>query len=118
MLAGSFVGTGDMFAALTVARFREQAGIAGLLGVNAWISGDEVPAVDLPLARTAERVLGSMAGVLKRTSEAREKALGGEKVGEGMEKVRYMKASELRLVQSWREIREPEVVHKAEAFNG
>lgn len=115
MLEGPFVGTGDMFAALTVARIREQAIKAGVTNVSHWMSGDEVAATDLPLARTAELVLGSMHRVLARTGQARERKLallresGALDHDEDVKKnrVRYMKTAELQLVQSWEDIKEP-----------
>ncbi|KAK4132499.1 Ribokinase-like protein, partial [Trichocladium antarcticum] len=81
-----FSGTGDMFAALMVVRMREAVhntvaftggGCGGgggvgerLTGTEAWRSGDEVDALDLPLARAAEKVLASMHEVLTKTAEA------------------------------------------------
>ena len=38
----------------------------------AWLSGDEVDALDLPLARAAEKVLASMHEVLAKTAERME----------------------------------------------
>jgi len=115
MLEGPFVGTGDMFAALTVARIREQAIKAGVTNTSHWMSGDDVIATDLPLARTAELVLGSMHKVLARTGQARERKLaqlreiGALDHDEDVKKnrVRYMKTAELQLVQSWKDIKEP-----------
>jgi len=115
MLEGPFVGTGDMFAALTVARIREQAIKAGVTSVSHWMSEDDVVATDLPLARTAELVLGSMHKVLARTGQARERKLailrksGALDHDEDVKKnrVRYMKTAELQLVQSWKDIKKP-----------
>jgi len=125
MLKGPFVGTGDMFAALSVARFRQAATEAGLLNQKSWMSADEVNASELPLARAAELVLDSMDRVLKTTGEERDRrrqvldeedeAKGGGDV-DGMKRVRYMKAAELCLVQSWKEIKEPSVRYKAVEF--
>lgn len=115
MLEGPFVGTGDMFAALTVARIREQAVKAGVTNTSHWMSEDSVVATDLPLARTAEMVLGSMHKVLASTGQARERKLaqlretGALDQNEDVKKnkVRYMKTAELQLVQSWQDIKEP-----------
>jgi pyridoxine kinase len=49
-----FSGTGDMFAALMVARLQQEACAAGLLGVASWRSSDGVVAEELPLAKAAE----------------------------------------------------------------
>lgn len=68
-----FSGTGDMFGALMVVRMREAVthapDAADLLPRRAWLSDDGVAAVDLPLARAAEKVLDSMHEVLTKTSE-------------------------------------------------
>lgn len=122
MLEGPFVGTGDMFAALTVARIHEQATKAGVTKLSRWMSEDSVGATDLPLARTAELVLGSMHKVLARTGQAREKKLaklketGALNEGEDAKKnrVSYMKTAELQLVQSWLDIKNPRLQFHAE----
>jgi pyridoxine kinase len=62
-----FSGTGDMFAALTVARLREAVFEAGVQDTASWRSSDDVPAADLPLAKAAEKVLASMQAVLGKT---------------------------------------------------
>ncbi|EDN97831.1 hypothetical protein SS1G_12685 [Sclerotinia sclerotiorum 1980 UF-70] len=55
-----FSGTGDMFAALMLVRFKEAVcNVEGLLEKDAWISDDEVEATDLPLARATEKVLAN-----------------------------------------------------------
>jgi pyridoxine kinase len=70
-----FSGTGDMFAALAVVRLREACAAAALLGTRAWMSGDEVAAVELPLAKATEKVLASMQAVLEKTMTARDEAI-------------------------------------------
>ena len=125
-----------MFAALTVVRFREACQHAGLLGKKSWMSGDEVPAVELPLARSCEKVLSSMQMVLEKTVKARDEAMkqfdgerGGktDSVGVGVEgingedsegKKRYLtetKAAEIRVVRNVADLRSPEVKFKATA---
>jgi pyridoxine kinase len=69
-----FSGTGDMFAALTVARLREAVYAAGLQNTARWLSPDDVPATETPLAKAAEKVLASMQAVLGKTYEAYKKA--------------------------------------------
>ncbi|TLD24440.1 Ribokinase-like protein [Venturia nashicola] len=64
-----FSGTGDMFAALTVARLREAVFEAGVQDVASWRSPDDIEAVDLPLAKAAEKVLASMQAILGKTYE-------------------------------------------------
>ncbi|KAK5108866.1 hypothetical protein LTR62_007756 [Meristemomyces frigidus] len=63
-----FSGTGDMFASLMVARLRQAAHAASVLDRASWRSPNEVPAVDTPLAKAAEKVLASMNAVLKDTA--------------------------------------------------
>jgi len=124
-----------MFAALTVVRFREACLHAGLLGKKSWMSGDEVAAVELPLARACEKVLSSMQVVLEKTVKARDEAMrqfdeeGGktDNVGVGVEgvnggdsegKKRYLaetKAAEIRVVRNVADLRSPEVKFKATA---
>ncbi|KAK7752714.1 putative pyridoxal kinase [Diatrype stigma] len=85
-----FSGTGDMFAALMVTRMREavhntstnnpDSGSAPdprLEDVHSWLSPDGVDALDLPLARAAEKVLASMHEVLERTCAAMGAELRG-----------------------------------------
>jgi pyridoxine kinase len=67
-----FTGTGDMFAALLVARFRETASQAGLLSQPSWASPDSVRPAELPMAKAAEKVVSSMQAILKKTFEAFE----------------------------------------------
>ncbi len=57
-----------MFAALMLVRFREAvSNTDGLMETAAWVSGDEVEALDLPLARATEKVLASRKEVLEGT---------------------------------------------------
>jgi pyridoxine kinase len=123
-----------MFAALTVVRFREACQHASLLGKKSWMSGDEVPAVELPLAKSCEKVLSSMQMVLEKTVKARDEAMkqfdreGGGKAGsngvgvDGVNggdsegKKRYLaetKAAEIRVVRNVADLRSPEVKFKA-----
>ncbi|ERT03056.1 pyridoxal kinase [Sporothrix schenckii ATCC 58251] len=71
-----FSGTGDMFGALMVVRMREAVtnapDAATLLQRRAWLSDDSVDAIDLPLARAAEKVLASMHEVLTKTCDGLE----------------------------------------------
>ncbi|RPB10117.1 Ribokinase-like protein [Morchella conica CCBAS932] len=114
IIDGFFSGTGDMFAALTMARFRAEAEADGLLGTASWMSPDGVDALELPLARAVEKVLGSMHNVLLKTQEVRDRrmatlraAVPDEALEERARHVRLTKASELRLVQSQRELLDP-----------
>jgi len=123
-----FSGTGDMFAALTVVRLREAVTKANLTSTKSWISPDDVEAVDLPLAKAAEKVLGSMHTVLTRTKEARDKDLEGmggplgvmekEKDSEKRTWLRKTKAAELKVVRCLSDLREPSLQWKAEAWDG
>lgn len=93
-----YEGVGDVFSALVLAHFAEPT-----------------------LAQTAELAIASLQGILQRT---RGHALGLAKEGNvditgtnpqetPEERIRRLALVELRLVQSWREIREPIVRHKA-----
>ena len=157
-----FSGTGDMFAALMLVRMREAVweydqetrrrkqeqgqnsdGDTNdiLMTRNAWLSDDSVDALDLPLARAAEKVLASMYEVLTKTAEnmqgAIEKAkrevattaseeglVDGVKEGtngfvskeEAEKKMMHLlksKAAELRLVRHLDSLRFPKVQFRA-----
>lgn len=117
-----------MFAALTVARLREATTAAGLDKVKSWRSPDEVAAAGLPLAKAAEKVLGSMHSILLKTKKVRDEALVEMKKpfpleegspGEEAEKrlrLRMVKAAEVRVVRNLEDLRFPDVVWKAEGF--
>ncbi|KAK1776800.1 Ribokinase-like protein [Copromyces sp. CBS 386.78] len=66
-----FSGTGDMFSALMLVRMREAVynTPGDLTERESWLSDDSVDALDLPLAKAAEKVLGSMHEVLTKTAE-------------------------------------------------
>ncbi|KAK3495941.1 Ribokinase-like protein [Neurospora crassa] len=66
-----FSGTGDMFSALMLVRMREAVynTEGGLTERESWLSDDSVDALDLPLAKAAEKVLASMHEVLTKTAE-------------------------------------------------
>ncbi|KAK0661065.1 putative pyridoxal kinase C6F6.11c [Lasiodiplodia hormozganensis] len=114
-----FSGTGDMFAALTVARLREACAQAGTLGQPSWRSADDVRPAELPLARATEKVLESMHVVLGKTAAACEEEMARLDEEEGrMQSVpdggdaeaarertfkrhlRCMRASEVRVVRN------------------
>ena len=119
-----FSGTGDMFAALMVVRMREAAGGAGLTTRESWLSGDEVGALDLPLAKATEMVLASMHEVLEKTSlgmaaeveRAKAAALatagGLEEDGKTMHLIET-RAAELNLVRNLESLRSPNVCFPA-----
>ena len=115
-----FSGTGDMFAALMVVRMRQAVTAAAGLGqTGSWLSPDDVDALDLPLARAAERVLASMHEVLAATCEsmkAEVKRVEAD-IGGGDEKRMHLarsKAAELRLVRHLGSLRDPVVEFKAQ----
>ncbi|KAJ5106168.1 hypothetical protein N7456_002843 [Penicillium angulare] len=116
-----FSGTGDMFAALTVARLREAVFAAGpeLRNTASWVSPDEVVSADLPLAQATLKVLSSMHSVLERTMEARNAELASAALvsapsgdlsveeQQKQEHLRRTKAAEVRLVRNARFLRDP-----------
>ncbi|RHZ66013.1 hypothetical protein CDV55_103118 [Aspergillus turcosus] len=122
-----FSGTGDMFAALTVARLREAVFAAdpALRTTRSWVSPDDVRPTDLPLARATVKVLASMHSILEKTLEARDAelrtAVSAEEAEPGLseeekqkrEYLRRTKAAEVRVVRNARFLREPEVEFQA-----
>lgn len=124
-----FSGTGDMFGALMVVRMREAItnapDAATLLQRRAWLSDDSVAAVDLPLARAAEKVLASMHEVLTKTCEGMEvemkkaetildaRGVVGEE--ERTKAMHFLKsgAAELRLPRNVNSLRSPKVAFRA-----
>lgn len=120
-----FSGTGDMFAALAVVRLREAVTDAKLNNTKSWVSPDDVKAVDLPLAKAAKKVLGSMHTILSKTKTARDKELEGmggpqgamerEKDSEKRLGLRRAKAAEVKVVRCLGDLREPSLDWKVEA---
>ncbi|PYI00971.1 Ribokinase-like protein [Aspergillus sclerotiicarbonarius CBS 121057] len=121
-----FSGTGDMFAALTVARFREAVFNADptLRTTKSWVSPDDVPATELPLAKSTVKVLASMHSVLEKTLEARDAELRAiipdesEKLLSEAEQqkkkhLRESKAAEVRVVRHAQYLRQPDVEFQA-----
>ena len=116
-----FSGTGDMFGALTVVRMREAVSkTPGLMGVSSWVSEDSVDALDLPLARAAEKAVGSMHQVLSKTLESMRAALkpaANAQIGDGPDanqsQLVRSKASELRLVRNLSCLQNPTQEFKA-----
>ncbi|KAL2813625.1 pyridoxine kinase [Aspergillus cavernicola] len=121
-----FSGTGDMFAALTVARLREAVFAdpdGSLRSTKSWISNDDVPPTALPLAKATEKVLASMHNILEKTIEARDAELastaavvGEEEDMRKREHLRRTKAAEVRLVRNVRFLRQPTVEFKAQEW--
>lgn len=117
IIPGHFRGTGDMFSALTLARFREEVEKDGILSEPSWISPDAVSAENLPLARSIQRVLQSMNLLLERTRHARESALAQLSEELRANRIALMRAGELRLVQGQEDLRSPQgVIFEARAF--
>jgi pyridoxine kinase len=110
VIDGFYSGTGDLFAALTLARLREGSAAAGLLSRKGWVPDDAVAPLELPLTKAVEKVLGSMHCVLEETREARDVELAGIA---GKDHRAVTKASELRLVRRQKELLQPVVVRSA-----
>ncbi|KAK8048617.1 pyridoxal kinase [Apiospora phragmitis] len=121
-----FSGTGDMFAALMVVRMREAVASSCLKDKASWLSDDDVDALDLPLAKAAEKVLASMHEVLSRTCDAMQAELDAKHVEgpaneEGLseeeraKKLHLLKsrAAELRLARNWGCLRGPTIEYRA-----
>lgn len=116
-----FSGTGDMFAALLVARLREAAKADGVLDMPSWRPGDEIEGPVLPLAKATEKVLASMGAVLKDTARHYDsvaksleepelnqgKGKAGEKARETERHLKLTRAAEVRVVRNANALREP-----------
>ncbi|CZS94725.1 probable pyridoxal kinase [Rhynchosporium graminicola] len=119
-----FSGTGDMFAALMLVRLREAVNnTPDLMQTAAWVSGDEVEATDLPLAKATEKVLASMQEILTRTKKQMDEELekyhsqiGARDTEADTKKLKLMtsKAAEVRLVRNLDCLKFPEVNFMAE----
>lgn len=115
-----FSGTGDMFAALMVVRMRQAVhdSLGGEETRESWISDDSVDAVDLPLARAAERVLASMHEVLDKTCDSmKAEVKRAEARVQGDEKKLHLlksKAAELRLVRHLGSLQSPSTEFRAQ----
>lgn len=119
-----FSGTGDMFAALMLVRFREAVNnVPGLMETAAWVSDDSVPSTELPLAKATEKVLASMHEVLSNTKIKRDeelekynKQVGGRDALSDEKKLRLVKskAAEVRLVRNLGALKIPDVKFRAE----
>lgn len=112
-----FCGTGDMFGALITTRMREAVNaVPGLREGSSWLSDDNVPVTELPLARAAERTLASMHEVLSRTRDAmpgvieRTRKTQSEEDKADATKQHYVKAkaAELQLVRNLDCLRSPQ----------
>ncbi|PWI66231.1 hypothetical protein PCL_05196 [Purpureocillium lilacinum] len=122
-----FCGTGDMFGALITSRMREAVATAADadLGARAsWLSGDDVPALELPLARATEKVLASMHEVLSRTRDGmpavvertRAAMTDGDRADESKAHYVKTKAAELQLVRNLDCLRAPATEFRAKAI--
>jgi pyridoxine kinase len=133
-LACFFSGTGDMFAALMVARLREACAQAKLLDKSSWMPDDAVEPVDLPLAKATAKVLSSMQMVLEKTMQARDEEMKSFGQGPGASvggvdgeggtddeaKRKYLaetKAAEVRVVRNARDLMMPEDRYQAQALD-
>ncbi|GAM37788.1 hypothetical protein TCE0_033r08008 [Talaromyces pinophilus] len=125
----NFNGTGDMFAALTVARLREAVYATGptLRNTKSWVSADDVSPTELPIAKSTEKVLSSMHAILLKTMEAREVELAAtantidpagltEEQFQFREHLRRTKAAEVRVIRHADHLRNPTSMFKAQAW--
>jgi pyridoxine kinase len=112
IIDGPFVGTGDLFAALLVARLHPF--------IRDLVPSDSVCAADLVLARALEGVIASMQEVLHTTRKAmdvQERVDGDLSNLSSKEKlVKVMRAAELRLVGNQDALLNPEIELRAEAL--
>jgi pyridoxine kinase len=118
IIDGFYSGTGDLFAALTLSILRKESAAMGLVEVQSWLPPDYIPALELPLTRSIERVLGSMHLVIEKTRQARDDMVQKESEGKIMDPkeahIRNTRRSELRLIQSQQALLAPTVKYTAE----
>jgi len=109
VIDGPFVGTGDLFAALLLARLHPFVGNI--------VPEDTIPSTELPLAKALEYVMASMQGVLLKTKAAMDKQMGMDGDGSLLTKkerqVNLMRSCELRLVACQEDLLSPEIVLRA-----
>lgn len=114
---GYFSGVGDMFAALTLGRFRSEGepSANGAKQSNGMRSTSPLT----PIAKASELAIASLQGILANTCQVIEKlekdqpeSTGG-KTDEAQERVDRMRRRELRVVQSKKEIESPTIVYHA-----
>jgi pyridoxine kinase len=126
-----FSGTGDMFAGLMVARMREAAAAAGVLNTARWQSPDSVDAVELPIAKAAEKVLASMQAILEKTAiswKSEVEKLAKEDQGMGLGKgeeseqesamkrhIQQTKAAEVKVIRNKKDLIDPPDVGRYQA---
>lgn len=114
-----------MFAALMVVRMREAVAKydpkhdATLGERRSWLSSDDVDALDLPLAKAAEKVLASMHEVLARTcegmtAEMKEVKAKNQDIDEKTLHLIKSRAAELKLARNLGCLRDPAVAYRAE----
>ncbi|RKF60313.1 putative pyridoxal kinase C6F6.11c [Golovinomyces cichoracearum] len=123
-----FSGTGDMFGALILVRLREAVHKSpGLENAPNWLSNDDVPSVELPLAKAAEKVAASIHEILCR-SKARQdvetatyqKKIGSEnetpdgKTESKRQRWTKAKAAEVQIVRNLQVLKEPAETFKAD----
>jgi pyridoxine kinase len=112
IIDGSFVGTGDLFAALLLARLHPF--------IDELLPQEDQSPTEFPLAKALEYVIASMQGVLKNTRTAmdRQFKIDGDvnNLTERERQVRVMRAAELRLVQSQDALLHPKIAIRAVAL--
>lgn len=122
-----FSGTGDMFSALTLVRFREAVcEIPGLTQISNWLSIDSVRSIDLPLAKATEKSLASMHEILAISKTSRDiemteyyNKIGGIEAANANEsasknhRAALAKAAEVRIVRNIQRLKYPIKMFKA-----
>lgn len=107
---GYFSGVGDLFAAMTLGRFQTQKGAE----VEA-----EAEAVT-PIARAAELAVAVVQAVLAKTQRSMDasalEVAEGSSEDDPQARVDRMRGRELKIIQSKREIENPDVTYRAKFF--
>jgi pyridoxine kinase len=104
---GYYVGVGDLFSALLLGRYDDQA---------ATIHSPESTTVDTPLSIATEKAVAGVQGVLRNTAKAIESTLPmpDSITDPGQQRVERMRRRELRLIQSRQEIENPRMDYTAQ----
>lgn len=113
-----FVGVGDTFAALTLARFSEGTPLPDAARTHTAQEPQSASECTLPIAWAVALAVASLQAILRRTIDyMTQNAAGADVFGDHTqmpvdERVRVMRLRELRLVQSAADILHPQVVHR------
>lgn len=125
-----FAGTGDMFGALVLVRLREAVFKSpGLENTPNWLSNDDVPSTNLPLAKAAEKAAASIHEVLCRSKARQDVQIAAyqkkissksetpdDEAVSNRQRWAKAKASEVQIVRNLQVLKEPAEMFKADTL--